>query len=100
MKEVSEKSVRNFEEEIGTEGAALNIQKQTSGENVKLHGVVTKGGREVAFASREEDGTIVMSIKKPAMLNGDEFLDVFAKVGACFASLLGIEVEAPAEDTE
>ena len=97
MKEVSEKSVRNFEEEIGTAGAALNIQKQTSGENVKLHGVVTKGGKEVAFASRDEDGAIVVSIKKPALLSAREFREVFAKVGACFAELLGIEDGAAAE---
>lgn len=103
MKEVNVKSVRNFTEEIGSEGAEMEIRMEKSGEAVKVHAKVLKDGKEVAFASREENGQIILSIKKADELTGEEYLDVFHKTALCIAELAEIELPEesdPEEETE
>ena len=90
MKEVDVKSVRNFTEEIGTEGVEMKIRMEQSGENVKVHAKVVKDGNEVAFASREEGGQIILSIKYPDVLSVEEYLDVFSKSAKCIGELTGL----------
>lgn len=92
MKEVDVKSVRNFTEEIGTEGAEMKIRMEQSGNVAKVHAKVVKDGKEVAFASREESGQIILSIKNPEGLTAAEYVDIFSKSAKCIAELTGIEI--------
>lgn len=92
MRETEAKSVRCFTEDIGSDGAVMEIRLETNGERKKVYAKVMKDGREVAFASREESGEIILSVKRQSELTGEEYLDVFRKSGLCIAQLAGIEL--------
>ena len=93
MKEVDVKSIRNFTEEVGDKGTELKIRQETNGGTTKLQATIEKDGKEVGSASREDNGMVILCLRKPDMLSAAEFTEVFNKVGACFAELIGYTTE-------
>lgn len=98
MKEVDQKSVAQYEEPIGSDGAIMKLRMEACGKSKKVYGRVLKDGKEVAFVSREEEGQIILNVKSPDLLNGEEFADVFHKSCSCIAELCDIELPTETEE--
>lgn len=93
MEKVSQIGIEKYTENIGSEGAVMNIRVETTANGKAINAPVKKGEKNVATLTRNEDGSIFLDIKKDSQLSAAELQDLFTKSFAVLSEVLEIVAE-------
>ena len=91
MKKVSQTGIEKYTEEIGNEGAIMNIRVETTAEGISVNAPVRRNEKKIATLTSESDGSAFLSVEKDANLSPEEFFDIFHKSASVLAQIRGIE---------
>lgn len=91
MEKVSSTGVEIYNEEIGSNGAVMNIRVETTQNGILINAPVKKDANEIAVLARQQDGRIALLIKSGVEITTDEFYDIFNKSAKVIAKFIGIK---------